>query len=131
MHLLNARHYARHIYIIYILTIKDKDYTHILLHNILKKSSNCWSGESYFAHPHQVSWLLFIWESFWRRSISQFDLNFCFTKWFLKGSDSRKTLVSTYVPHVNPIPISSPFQKDDDFLIWVTPADSKSPEKGK
>lgn len=39
--------------------------------------------------------------------------------------------VSIYVPHVNPIPISSPFQKDDDFLTSVIPADPTSPEKGK
>lgn len=42
-----------------------------------------------------------------------------------------KKLISIYVPHANLLLVSSPFQKDDDFLTSVTPADPKSPEKEK
>lgn len=49
-----------------------------------------------------------------------FDLNSLYNiniyKVFSLKAWVAEKLVSIYVPHANPLPVSSPFQKDDDFL---------------
>lgn len=64
-------------------------------------------------------------------SLSLTPPNVNINKATFKGFTSTKAEVSMCVPHASPVPASSLFQKDGDFLTWVIPADSESPEKGK